>query len=72
MRKERVALLVELMRLRRKHESLKTYLHLMEEKLKVTEKKQEMMMDFLLKKIKKPSFLQSLRKRKQQESRIER
>ncbi|KAL1199668.1 Heat stress transcription factor A-6a [Cardamine amara subsp. amara] len=61
LRKERVALVVELMRLRRKHESVKTYLHLMEEKLKLTEKKQEMMMDFLLKKIKKPSFFAELK-----------
>ncbi|CAA0407348.1 unnamed protein product [Arabidopsis thaliana] len=63
LRRDRMALEVELVRLRRKQESVKTYLHLMEEKLKVTEVKQEMMMNFLLKKIKKPSFLQSLRKR---------
>ncbi|KAL1199669.1 Heat stress transcription factor A-6a [Cardamine amara subsp. amara] len=61
LRKERVALVVELMRLRRKHESVKTYLHLMEEKLKLTEKKQEMMMDFLLKKIKKPTSMEDQR-----------
>ncbi|KAG7532855.1 Heat shock factor (HSF)-type DNA-binding [Arabidopsis thaliana x Arabidopsis arenosa] len=66
LRRDRVALELELVRLRRKQESMKTYLHLMEEKLKVTEVKQEMMMNFLLKKIKKPSFLQSLRKRKLQ------
>ncbi|KFK31692.1 hypothetical protein AALP_AA6G147000 [Arabis alpina] len=67
MRKERVALVIELMRLRRKQETIKTYLHLIEEKLKITEKKQEMMMDFLLRTFKNPSFLQSIRKRKHQE-----
>ncbi|CAA7024583.1 unnamed protein product [Microthlaspi erraticum] len=67
MRRDRVALLTELVRLRRKQESVRTYLRLMEEKVKLTEMKQEMMMDSLLKKIQKPGFLQSLRKRKQQE-----
>ncbi|VVB07193.1 unnamed protein product [Arabis nemorensis] len=65
MRRERVAL--ELMRLRQKQKTVKTNLHLMEEKLKVTESKQEMTMDFLLRTIKNPSLLQSLRKRKHQE-----
>ncbi|CAH2046560.1 unnamed protein product [Thlaspi arvense] len=67
MRRDRTALVTELVKLRRKQESIKTYLRLMEEKLKLTETKQEMMMDFLLNKIKKPSFLQSLRKRKREE-----
>ncbi|ESQ44627.1 hypothetical protein EUTSA_v10003365mg [Eutrema salsugineum] len=67
MRRDKATLVTELVRLRQKQESVKTYLRLMEEKLKITERKQEMMMEFLLKKIQKPSFLQSLRKRKQQE-----
>ncbi|XP_010445879.1 PREDICTED: LOW QUALITY PROTEIN: heat stress transcription factor A-6a-like [Camelina sativa] len=66
LRSDRVALVLELERLRRKQETMKTYLHSMEEKLKVTEVKQEMMMDFLLKKIKKPSFFKGSRKRKMQ------
>ncbi|EOA14954.1 hypothetical protein CARUB_v10028300mg [Capsella rubella] len=66
MRRDRVALVVELERLRRKHETMKTHLHSMEEKLRVTEVKQDMMLDFLLKKITKPSFLEGLRKRKKQ------
>lgn len=66
LRRDRVVLVEELERLRRKQETMKRYLHLMEEKLKVIEVKQEMMLNFLLKKIKKPSFLQGLRKRKLQ------
>ncbi|CAG7894566.1 unnamed protein product [Brassica rapa] len=67
MRRDKAALVIELARLRQKQESVKTYLRFMEEKLIITERKQQMMMDFLLKKVKKPSFLENIKKRKQQE-----
>lgn len=67
MRRDKAALVIELARLRQKQESVKTYLRFMEEKLIITERKQQMMMDFLLKKVQKPSFLENIKKRKQQE-----
>ncbi|CDY14893.1 hypothetical protein HID58_006662 [Brassica napus] len=67
MRRDKAALVIELARLRQKQESVKTYLRFMEEKLIITERKQQMMMDFLLKKVKNPSFLENIKKRKQQE-----
>ena len=67
MRRDKAALVIELARLRQKQESAKTYLRFMEEKLIITERKQQMMMDFMLNKVKKPSFLENIKKRKQQE-----
>lgn len=66
MRRDRVGLVLELVRLRRKQESSKAHLRLMEEKLKLTEMKQEMMMDSLLKKIQKPGFMQRLKRKRQE------
>lgn len=66
MRRDKAALVTELVRLRQKQETVKTYLRCMEEKLKITERKQQMMMDFLLNKVKKSSFLENIKKPKQQ------
>ncbi|KAF8093116.1 hypothetical protein N665_0390s0023 [Sinapis alba] len=66
MRRDKAALVIELVRLRQKQETVKTYLRFMEEKLKITERKQQTMMDFLLNKVKESSFLENIKKRKKQ------
>lgn len=53
-------LMTELVKLRQQQQSTKSYLETMEQRLKKTETKQQLMMNFLAKAIQNPDFLQQL------------
>ncbi|XP_010525224.1 PREDICTED: heat stress transcription factor A-6b [Tarenaya hassleriana] len=71
LRRDKQALMMELVRLRQQQQNTKSYLTLMEEKLKKTETKQQQMMSFLARAMQNPEFVQQLVHQKDKRKELE-
>lgn len=60
LKRDKNILMAELVKLRQEQQSTKAYLNAMEEKLQVTEQRQQQMMAFLARAMRNPNFLQQL------------
>ncbi|GAU15532.1 hypothetical protein TSUD_45690 [Trifolium subterraneum] len=71
LRRDRQVLMVELVKLRQQQQNTRTYLEAMEGRLKRTEHKQKQMMNFLVRAIENPNFLQQLVEQKEWRKELE-
>uniref|UniRef100_A0A803N114 Uncharacterized protein n=1 Tax=Chenopodium quinoa TaxID=63459 RepID=A0A803N114_CHEQI len=65
LRRDKQVLIAELVKLRQQQTHTKTYLQLMEQRLKGTEQKQQQMMNFLARALQNPDFLHQLAQQKE-------
>jgi heat shock transcription factor len=71
LRRDRQVLMVELVKLRQQQQNTRTYLEAMEGRLKRTEHKQKQMMNFLVRAMQNPNFLQQLVQKKEWRKELE-
>ncbi|MED6196059.1 hypothetical protein PIB30_043743 [Stylosanthes scabra] len=71
LRRDKQVLMMELVRLRQQHQTTRSYLETMEQRLKATEMKQQQMMAFLAKAMKNPMFIQQLIQQKEKRKELE-
>ncbi|WJX20893.1 hypothetical protein P8452_10381 [Trifolium repens] len=71
LRRDRQILMVELVKLKQQQQNTRTYLEAMEERLKRTEHKQKQMMNFLVRAMENPNFLQQLVEKKEWRKELE-
>ncbi|CAJ2630166.1 unnamed protein product [Trifolium pratense] len=71
LRRDRQVLMVELVKLRQQQQNTRTYIEAMEERLKRNEHKQKQMMNFLVRAMQNPNFLQQLVQKKEWRKELE-
>ncbi|KAF8008148.1 hypothetical protein BT93_K1976 [Corymbia citriodora subsp. variegata] len=71
LKRDKQVLMMELIKLRQQQQTSKTYLQVMEQRLKKMEKKQHQMMNFLARAMKNPDFLQQLVQQKDRRKELE-
>lgn len=71
LRRDKQALMMELVKLRQEQQNTRVYLQAMEERLQGTEKKQQQMMSFLARAMQNPAFLQQLVQHKEKRKELE-
>ncbi|KAI9181342.1 hypothetical protein LWI28_014066 [Acer negundo] len=69
--RDKQVLMTELVKLRQQQLNSRAYLHVMEQRLQGTEKKQQQMMSFLARAIQNPAFLQQLMQQKEKSKQLE-